>query len=275
MFKREEKREINAKIVYFGASGAGTTANLEFIHRKLKEAHRGEITREQQGKDKSSLYEILPVKLGKVRGYDTSILIHSVPGAHSHGKLRQKILNGADGVVFVADLRPDRHDATVAAAAELREHIHKNGQALDDLLLLIQYNQSDCSDENALDAIHRRLGLEPAATFEAVASEGTGVLQTLTSVSKLMLARLRRETERHSTEVLSGLSEADVDEAVDEALPTVDISVSPGGPEKSLQIESAGPAEITESGVELPIHIIDPESGRRLTISLTLNLDVA
>jgi signal recognition particle receptor subunit beta len=265
-------REINAKIVYFGPEGSGMTANVQYIHRKLRQEHRGDLRTEQPGDDPSTTYEILPVHLGAVQGYETSIDIHTVPGAPGLNDLRRDILKDADGVVFVADLCPDRHDATVEAVEELRGHIQSYGRSLDDMMLLIQYNKRDLADENALDSLHPRLGLKPAATFEAVASKGTGVLQTLTSVSKLMLSKLRQEAECLG-DVLDTPLDQDVSETIDADL--TEAEATPEMPDKGFRIEDVGPAEGSEQGIQVPIRLIDEASGRRLELCLRLSIDEA
>src|SRR3990167_7731546 len=98
-----DAREIRGKIVYYGAAGAGTSSNLLFIQRKLKREHRGELKR-LATRDGVTTYETLPVELGAVRGYKTSIQISSVPAAAQAAALRRQILEGVDGIVFVADL---------------------------------------------------------------------------------------------------------------------------------------------------------------------------
>src|SRR4030095_2319128 len=122
-----DARELDAKIVSCGAAGAGKTANLSFSQRKLKREHRGELKR-LATRDGVAAYETLPVQLGAVRGYKTSIQISSVPGAGESSALRRQIVDGVDGIVFVADLRPERHEATLAALAELRQHLAAPGR---------------------------------------------------------------------------------------------------------------------------------------------------
>src|SRR5262249_40854667 len=191
-----EAHEIHGKVVYFGPTGAGKSANLSFIQRKLKREHRGELKR-QTGRDGTSTYDVLPVSLGAVRGYKTSIQITTVPGATSAAGIRRELLKDVDGIVFVADLRPERHDATLASAAELRQHLSAQGRKIEDVPLVLQYNRRDQVDENAVERLHRKRGL-PGSVFEAVASDGTGVLQTLTTLSKLVLAELRKAVDEVS-----------------------------------------------------------------------------
>jgi signal recognition particle receptor subunit beta len=130
-------REIHGKIVYFGAPGSGKSATLAFIQRKLKREHRGEM-KKLTTRDGAASYETLPVQLGAVRSYTTSIQIFTTPGSASAAGLRRQILDRVDGIVFVADLRPERHDATAAALAELRQHLQAHGRKLEDVPLVVR-----------------------------------------------------------------------------------------------------------------------------------------
>lgn len=264
-----ERREIHAKIVYFGPDAAGKTTNLEFIHRKLKRDHRGEIKTTNVGNDRSATYEFLAVTLGAVRGYSTSIHIYTVPNGPSHREMRRQILDGADGIVFVADLRPERHDATVEAAGELKDHLQSYGLSLKDVVLVIQYNRRGPTDENALDGLHRRLGLDPEGYFEAVASEGTGVLQTLTSLSKQILSNIRQAAENEpGPEAVAlarvGLTQMPIEEAGGEG------SLSTNG----FRVEGPAQTEACDGELRIPILVTDEESGRKLELCVRLSLSV-
>jgi signal recognition particle receptor subunit beta len=180
--------EIHAKVVYYGPPGVGLTSNIEFVHRKLRREHRGELKRLETA---GAPHEFLPVELGQIKDIRTSIEVFTVPSGEAQRERRRELLTDVDGIVFVADLRPARHEATVAALQELRELLESHQRSLEDVTLVVQYNRRDLADENALDRLHRQLDVRSLATFEAVASEGAGVLQTLTSLAKLVLNRLR------------------------------------------------------------------------------------
>ncbi|HTO05763.1 MAG TPA: GTPase domain-containing protein [Myxococcota bacterium] len=274
-----EAHEIHGKVVYFGPTGAGKSANLQFIQRKLKREHRGELKR-QTARDGTSTYDVLPVSLGAVRGYKTSIQITTVPGATSAAAIRRELLKDVDGIVFVADLRPERHDATLASAAELRQHLTAQGRKIEDVPLVLQYNRRDQVDENAVERLHRKLGLK-GACFEAVASDGTGVLQTLTTLSKLVLAELRKALDEVS-QTRNTPAKARVIESVDPLEPptgtgALTARVAPGrraaAPEKGFSIESAGPVEGGGSEIVIPVRLVDEASGRRVEIAVRVAID--
>jgi len=277
-----DAREIHGKIVYFGAAGAGKTSNLVFIQRKLKREHRGELKR-LSTRDGVAVYETLPVQLGAVRGYKTSIQISSVPGAADASALRRQILDRADGIVFVADLRPERHEATQAALAELRQHLSSQGRKLEDVPLVIQYNRRDQADENAVERLHRQLGLRGVSCFEARANEGTGVLQTLTTLSKLVLMELRKTVDDATPQPrpAAKTSGAPTPSRVVEPLgpPTGPVTASfEGEPElaqleKGFQIESAGPVDGSGHELRIPVRLIDEATGRRVEIAIRIAID--
>lgn len=269
-----DAREIHGKIVYFGAAGAGKTANLGFIQRKLKREHRGELKR-LATRDGVSAYETLPVQLGAVRGYKTSIQISSVPGASEAAMLRRQIVDAVDGIVFVADLRPERHEATLAALAELRQHLSAQGRKLEDIPLVVQYNRRDQADENAVERLHRRLGLRAASCFEARADEGTGVLQTLTTLSKLVLLELRKAVDDATPQPRAArvVDALDAIEALGPPTGEVTASFEGDGGDKGFQIESAGPVGGGGNEIRIPVRLIDEVTGRRVEIAVRIAID--
>ena len=270
-----EAHEIHGRVVYFGPTGAGKSANLRFIQRKLKREHRGELVK-KMAKDGATTYDVLPVSLGAVRGYKTSIEISTVPGSPQAAALRRELLKDVDGIVFVADLRPERHDATLASAAELRQHLSAQGRKIEDVPLVLQYNRRDQVDENAVERLHRKLGIK-GASFEAVASEGTGVLQTLTTLSKLVLAELRKAVDEVSRATPAKAQR--VASPIDPLEPPTGTAaltarVKPGvGVEKGFTIESAGPVDGAGSEITIPLRLVDEASGRRVEIAVRIAID--
>ena len=278
-----EAHEIHGRVVYFGPTGAGKSANLAFIQRKLKREHRGELTK-KTAKDGTTTYDVLPVSLGAVRGYKTSIQISTVPGSPQAAALRKELIQNVDGIVFVADLRPDRHDATLASAAELRRHLSAQGRKIEDVPLVLQYNRRDLVDENAVERLHRKLGIK-GACFEAVAKEGTGVLQTLTTLSKLVLAELRKALDEASAARMTPPKARTVKTVDPLESPTgtnsLTARVDPKdpklagrrGPEKGFSIESAGPVDGGGSEITIPVRLVDEASGRRVEIAVRIAID--
>jgi signal recognition particle receptor subunit beta len=183
--------EVNARILYWGCEGAGKSANLRAAFAKLRPDHRAEIKQVPTRIDPTVGYELLPITLGEIAGTRTQIEMVAVPGHREQTPTRKQLLDQVDGVVFVADARPERAEANLASLRELRQSLAAYGRRLEQVPLVVQYNQRDRSDPYAIEDLHRRLALGSTPVFEAVATEGTGVLQTLSTISKRVIRALR------------------------------------------------------------------------------------
>jgi signal recognition particle receptor subunit beta len=283
-----EASEIHAKIVFFGPRGAGTTTNLRFIHEKLRKEHRGDLKVLGAKTGAHGSYEFLPVELGAVRGFRTSIHLYTIPHGAEHATVRRNLLENVDGVVFVADLRPDHHRATLASLKELEGHLRSFGRSFSEIVLVFQYNHRDSVEENAVEKLHRAVWVEPAAAFEAVASEGTGVLGTLTTLSKLILARLRREADEDyapdiEAAVLAPEALDDTGNALEPSVvaeitgefeaPLVEEPFAEAEPSaKGFRIESGGPVSGDEEGLRIPIVLVEEGSGERVELCVRVAL---
>lgn len=190
-----DRREVNARIVYWGVEGAGKETNLRAIHRKLRPDHRGRLEAVATQLDPSVCSYRLPIELGEIAGVRTRIQIIAVPGGSEQAPTRKQLLDRVDGVVFVVDARRERIDDNVASLEELRGALAAYGRALESVPLVVQYNHQDQSDPFVLEELHRKLDVKDAAVFEAVATDGTGVLPTLTTISKRVVKQLRETPE--------------------------------------------------------------------------------
>ena len=186
-----DETAVNARILYWGVDGSGKTTNLHSIHRKLRADHRGEVQREATLIDPTVEYETLAIELGEVGGLKTCIQMIAVPGGADQAPTRKQLLDQVDGVVMVIDSRREHIEENASSLAELREMLLEYGRNLEDVPLVLQYNKSDLSDPYALEELHRKLNVKGAAVFEAVATENSGVLQTLSTLSKHVIRSLR------------------------------------------------------------------------------------
>jgi hypothetical protein len=182
---------VNARIVYWGIEGSGKTTNLQTIYRKLRPDHRGELESLPTRIDPTVHYEVLPIELGEIAGLRTRIQMVAVPGSADQAPTRKQLLDQVDGVVLVIDSQADRIEENTASLAELRAALSDYGRSLEDVPLVIQCNKRDLSDPFTLEELYRRLDVGGAAVFEAVATETTGVLQTLSTLSKHVIRTLR------------------------------------------------------------------------------------
>ena len=186
-----DETAVNARILYWGIGGSGKTENLHSVHRKLRADHRGEIQREATLIDPAVEYETLAIELGEVGGLKTRIQMIAVPGNADQAPTRKQLLDQVDGIVMVIDSRRERIEENASSLIELREMLLDYGRNLEDVPLVLQYNKRDLSDPYAVEELHRKLDVNEAAVFEAVATENSGVLQTLSTLSKHVIRSLR------------------------------------------------------------------------------------
>jgi signal recognition particle receptor subunit beta len=188
--------EVNARIVYWGIEGAGKLTNLRVIRAKLRPDHRGELRRVPTRLDPSVSYAVMSIELGEVGGVRTRLQVNTVPSGPEHAPSRKQLLDRVDGIVFVVDTTRSRLDENLAAFEEMRSALAAYGRSLEEVPLVIQYNKRDQGDPFALEELHRKLSMRGVAAFEAVAKDGTAVLQTLTTISKRVIRSLRERSER-------------------------------------------------------------------------------
>jgi signal recognition particle receptor subunit beta len=191
-FINYSSREINCKIVYYGPGLCGKTTNLQYIYAKTNPEAKGKMISLETETERTLFFDFLPLSLGEIRGFKTRFHLYTVPGQVFYDASRKLILKGVDGVVFVADSQVERMDANIESLENLRENLADQGYDLDKIPYVVQYNKRDLP--NAVDADYLREYLNPTNVpdFEAVATTGYGVFDTLKAVAKQVLIELKR-----------------------------------------------------------------------------------
>ncbi len=189
-------REINCKIVYYGPGLCGKTTNLQYIYSRMKPETRGKLISLATETERTLFFDFLPLSLGDVRGFRTRFHLYTVPGQVFYDASRKLILKGVDGVVFVADSQITRMDANVESFENLRVNLREQGYDLDKIPLVLQYNKRDLKNIASVSELHALLNYRNVPEFEAVATKGIGVFETLKAIIKLVLIELRKGTAR-------------------------------------------------------------------------------
>jgi signal recognition particle receptor subunit beta len=242
-----ESAEVNARIVYWGVEGAGKRTSLQNVATKLRPDHRGEMRSIPTPLDPSVSFTVLPIELGDIGGVRTRIEMVAAPGAPEQAPTRKQLLDQVDGIVFVVDSQRERVEENVASLDELRKALGDYARSLEQVPLVVQYNKRDLTDAYGLEELHRRLALGDTTIFEAVATEGSGLLQTLSTISKKVIRTLRGQ--RADGDTGSGAPPLETP-AVQEppappepeeevALPQPDAPLAPEGPDPGVQMEEA------------------------------------
>lgn len=185
-------REINCKIVYYGPGLCGKTTNLQYIYERTNPEAKGKLISLATETERTLFFDFLPISLGEIRGYKARFHLYSVPGHVFYGPSRKIILKGLDGVIFVADSQVGRAEANQESLEDLRLNLDGQGDALDKLPFVVQYNKRDVA--NVIDLSELKADINPMRVpeFEASARTGVGVFDTLKAISKLVLTELKR-----------------------------------------------------------------------------------
>lgn len=187
------KKEINAKIVYYGPGLSGKTTNIQYIYKKLKPEHKGKLMTLATQTDRTLFFDFLPVELGEIKGMKIRFQLYTVPGQVFYNATRRLVLKNVDGIVFVATAEKDKMYDNLESFKNLEENVQHYGRALGDIPLVLQYNKMDLPHVYGVDEIQKELNKLSVPYFEASASNGSGVLQTLTGITKLVVHRLKSQ----------------------------------------------------------------------------------
>jgi mutual gliding-motility protein MglA len=185
-------REINCKIVYYGPGLCGKTTNLQYIYDKTNPGAKGKLISLATETDRTLFFDFLPLELGTVRGFKTRFHLYTVPGQVFYDASRKLILKGVDGVIFVADSQVERMDANVEAIENLQANLKSQGYDLMNIPYVLQLNKRDLPNVESVEEMKRLLMKKNEPVFEAVASKGPGVFETLKGVAKLVLSELTK-----------------------------------------------------------------------------------
>ena len=185
--------EIHFKIVYYGPGLCGKTTNLRSLHDKLPPERCGKMISIATDQERTLFFDFLPIDLGQVNGFLTRFHLYTVPGQVYYKLSRRAVLQGVDGLVFVADSHPSREAANRESLADLNEHLRTlglSGPALSRIPWVFQWNKRDLPVTIPIERLKKALNLHNCPEFEAVASTGVGVSETLRAACKAVLARL-------------------------------------------------------------------------------------
>ena len=191
-FINYSSREINCKIVYYGPGLCGKTTNLQYIYNKTNPEAKGKMISLATETERTLFFDFLPLSLGEIRGFKTRFHLYTVPGQVFYDASRKLMLKGCDGVVFVADSQIERMEANLESLENLRTNLAEQGYDLDKVPFVIQYNKLDLPNAATPDELRRLLNPRQVPDFEASATIGNGVFDTLKAIAKLVLTELKK-----------------------------------------------------------------------------------
>lgn len=192
------KKEIQAKIVYYGPGRCGKTTNLEYIHREYRDRIKTEMVTIKTKGDRTLFFDFLPLNVGKIKGYSLNIQLYTVPGQVMYNETRKLVLRGADGIVFVADSLAMRKDKNMESLKNLQENLSIYNKNIFKIPLVMQFNKRDLEKIGIpltpVDMLQKSLNSKlNVPFFEASAASGENVIATLKSIITLTVNSISKE----------------------------------------------------------------------------------
>lgn len=191
-------REITSKIVYYGPGRSGKTTNLQFIYASLPEERKGPMISLATETDRTLFFDYLPLELGTISGFRIRFQLYTVPGQVYYDSTRKLVLQGADGVVFIADSSPRRQEENLESFRNLQENLLAQGSDPRMVPLCLQFNKRDLPDAVPDELLDRTLNYRGLPRFHAAATNGKGVFETLRGITELVLQRLSPSLDREA-----------------------------------------------------------------------------
>ncbi len=182
MFINHALQEINLKVVYYGPGLSGKTTNLEYIYQKLDPTLRSELVTLNTREERTLYFDFMQFELGRIKGKKPRFNLYTVPGQSYYRFSRKIILKGVDGIVFVADSQRQRMSDNLDSLLDLETNLIESGYSLQTFPWVIQYNKRDLPDVESVAALQAKLNFFGATSFEAVATDGVQVLETLRTI---------------------------------------------------------------------------------------------
>lgn len=191
VFFNHATRQMTTKIVYYGPGLCGKTTNLNTIYGRTSQKARGEMVSLNTETDRTLFFDLLPMDVGMVGGFRTKLQLYTVPGQVFYNSTRKLVLKGVDGIVFVADSQLPMLDANRESLQNLRDNLRELGLDLADIPLVFQWNKRDLKGIVPVETLEAELNPQGHPSFQAIASDGTGVFETLRAITKQALAQIK------------------------------------------------------------------------------------
>lgn len=184
-------KEIHCKIVYYGPSLGGKTTNIQWMYQSLANDQKSKLSALNTEIERTLLFDFLPLDVGEIRGFQTRFHLYSVPGQIVYDATRKLVLQGIDGIVFVADSQADRLDENLQAFENLEKNLYQQGYNIKEIPMVLQYNKRDLPNALPISELRKHLNRYNSSEVEASAFEGKGVLESFKIISKSIIQVLK------------------------------------------------------------------------------------
>lgn len=192
MFINYGLNQIDLKIVYYGPGFSGKTTNLEWAHSHINPDLRSDILNLKTKEDRTIFFDFMQFEVGKIKGLTPKFNLYTVPGQDIYTVSRKIILNGVDGIIYVADSDKNRMRDNLFTLIDLVKNLRANKHRVEEFPIIMQYNKRDLDDAAPVDYLRKTLNRFSAPDFEACAVKGDGVFECLKTAIELVVQRVTK-----------------------------------------------------------------------------------
>lgn len=188
-----QEKKLSIKIVYYGPALSGKTTNLEQIFKSVNPKRRSDLVSLNTHQDRTLYFDFMQLELGKIAGLTPQLHLYTVPGQAYYEASRKLVLQGADGVVFVADSTANRLSYNLKSWQQLKQHLQSFGISPATFPIVVQYNKQDVSNSMGMDVLSNLMHAHQYPRFPAVALSGKGVFETLKEITRKVIVYVQSE----------------------------------------------------------------------------------
>lgn len=192
-FVNYNNKEITAKIVYYGPALSGKTTCLRYIFNCDEIENKGKLITLDTDGDRTLFFDFLPLEIGKLGNYSIKIQLYTVPGQVAYDTTRKLVLQGADGVVFVADSQVIMREQNIESFTNLKKNLKLNNLQFDKIPLVFHFNKRDLKEILPINSLNKDLNSDNKSFFPTVATNGENVLESLYAIIKLVIMHLKNQ----------------------------------------------------------------------------------
>jgi len=192
-FLNYSTKEINFKIVYYGPGLSGKTTNIKKIYEKVKSDSKGKLVSLATETERTLFFDFFPLDLGTVKGYKVKFHLYTVPGQIYYSSSRKLIMKGVDGVVFVADSQRERFEANIESLQDMFSNLKEYNIDFATLPYVLQLNKRDLPNISPVNELIAALRKKEEPVIESISLRGDGVIETLKSISKLIMVNVKQK----------------------------------------------------------------------------------
>ncbi|MEN8152642.1 MAG: GTPase domain-containing protein [Acidobacteriota bacterium] len=246
-FVNYNNREITVKIVYYGPALSGKTTCLRDVFNSKEFKKKGKLITLDTDGDRTLFFDFLPIEIGNLGNYTIKIQLYTVPGQVAYNTTRKLVLQGADGIVFVADSQIEMREQNVESFKNLKENLMENNISFVEIPLIFQYNKRDLKEILPIDELNSDLNPENKPFFPTIATTGENIHEGLHTIMKMVIIYIKNKltvfqkdkTVMFSRDEITSKSGKTPEEIVDEPRPGSDT----GDTQDESIIELATPIE--------------------------------